>query len=72
MALRITFAAQDPPDGPLVATKRQGLSAVHLVDGEHEPLCGAPSQNMAVGALRKGYDDDHSDLCTRCQKIASD
>jgi len=69
MALRITFAAQDPPDGPLVATKRQGRGAVHLVDGDLTPLCGASPQNMAVGALRKGDDDTHPDLCTRCQRI---
>jgi len=73
MALRITFAATaDQPDGPLVATKRQGRGAVHLVGDDLTPICGAPAEGMAVGALRKVYDDDHSDLCTRCQKVSND
>jgi len=68
MALIICFYSVDPPDGPLVATAREGIGAVHLV-GDDGPLCGASTEKMAVGALREPVDWEHSDLCTRCQQI---
>jgi hypothetical protein len=71
-SLHIVLAAQEPPDGPLVATSREGLGAVHLVGEGLTPLCGADPDGMAVGAVRGALDRDHSDLCQRCIQIQTD
>jgi hypothetical protein len=71
-SILISFAAQSPPDGPLVVTSREGLGAVHLVGDDLTPTCGADPDGMAVGAVRGGLDREHSDLCQRCIQIQTD
>jgi len=59
---------EDPPNGPMVATKVEGMGQIHLLGEDSEPLCGARLNGMAIGAVRGELDTGHSDLCKRCLK----
>ena len=68
----ICFYAADPPPGRLVATKREGMGQIHLLNDDMDAtLCGQSTEEMATGVVRGELDRSHSDFCKRCDRVVA-